>query len=78
MSGNLAQSTLYKMFMFDVEVLEYLQGNCAVVFVCWNSAQDPLERPNDIGDNKLVFFSYKITVFLVLLPKQPTIHSRSY
>lgn len=64
--------------MFYVKVLKDLEREGAIVFLGWYGLKDLFECVDDVGDDELVFLIYCVTVLLVLLTEDPTIHSFCY
>ena len=76
--GDLLEGHFHEMRVLDVEVLEYLEGERAVVFLRGYGLEDLLEGVDDVGDDELVLLVYGVAVLLVFLAEDPTIHPLCY
>lgn len=64
--------------MFDVEVLEDLEGEGAVLLVSGDCLQYLLECVDDVWNDKLIFLSDCVTVFFIFFPENPPINPLCY
>jgi hypothetical protein len=57
MDGNVRESGLHKMRVFNIKILEYFKGYGAVVLRRGYSGEDALKSLYNIGHYKLILFS---------------------
>jgi hypothetical protein len=63
------------MRVFDVEILKYLDRKGAIFLIGRYCLQDLPEGVDEVWYDELVLFIDRVSVFLVLLPEDPSVDS---
>lgn len=71
--GNVLEGHFHQVGVLDVEILQYLEREGAVVLSGGDCLQDFPEGVDEVGDDELVLLSDGVAVLIVLLAEYPPI-----